>query len=112
SGEVIRAPDEAFGLFYAGYVNVGRRFEKLTPYLGYARAGMSRVGSLGFTPFINQDTTTFGVRWDLKKNIDFKAQLDRTVRHGGFNEFYLNQQPGFQERGTDEILTLLVDFVF
>jgi hypothetical protein len=112
SGEVIRAPDEAFGLFYAGYVNVGRRFDKVTPYLGYARAGMSRAGSLGFTPFINQDTTTFGVRWDLKKNIDFKAQLDRTVRHGGFNEFYLNQQPGFQERGTDEILTLLVDFVF
>lgn len=112
SGELIRAPDEAFGLFYGGYVIAGRRFDKITPYLGYARAGMSRVGSLGFTPFINQDTTTFGVRWDLKKNIDFKAQLDHTVRRGGFNEFYLNQQPGFQERGTDEVLTLLVDFVF
>jgi hypothetical protein len=112
SGELIRAPDEAFGLFYGGYVNVGRRFETVTPYVGYARAGMSRVGSLGFTPFINQDTTTFGVRWDLRKDVDFKAQLDHTVRHGGFNEFYLNQQPGFQERGTDEVLTLLVDFVF
>jgi hypothetical protein len=112
SGELIRAPDEAFGLFYGGYVIAGRRFDKVTPYLGYARAGMSRVGSLGFTPFINQDTTTLGLRWDFKKNIDFKAQLDHTARHGGFNEFYLNQQPGFQERGTDEILTLLIDFVF
>jgi hypothetical protein len=112
SGEIIRAPDEAFGLFYGGYVNVGRRFDKVTPYLGYARAGMSRVGSLGFTPFIDQDTSTLGVRWDLRKNVDFKAQLDHTVRRGGFNEFYLNQQPGFQERGTDEVFTLLIDFVF
>jgi hypothetical protein len=112
SGEVIRAPDEAFGLFYAGYAYVGRRFDKVTPYLGYARASMSRIGSLGFTPFINQDTATLGLRWDFRKNIDFKAQLDHTARHGGFNEFLLNQQPGFQERGTDEVLTLLIDFVF
>jgi hypothetical protein len=112
SGELIRAPDEAFGVFYGAYVYVGRRIEKVTPYLGYARAGMTRVGSLGFTPFINQDTTTFGVRWDLWKNIDVKAQLDHTIRRGGFNEFYLNQQPGFQERGADEVFTLLVDFVF
>jgi hypothetical protein len=112
SGELVRAPDDAFGLFYCGYVNVGHRFEKITPYLGYARASMNRVGSLGFTPFINQDTTTFGVRWDLRKNIDFKAQLDHTVRHGGFNQYFINQQPGFQERGTVEVLTFLVDFVF
>jgi hypothetical protein len=112
SGELVRAPDDGFGLFYGGYVNVGRRFEKITPYLGYARASMNRVGSLGFTPFINQDTTTFGVRWDLRKNIDFKAQLDHTVRHGGFNQYFVNQQPGFQERGTVEVLTFLVDFVF
>lgn len=112
SGELIRAPDDAFGLFFAGYVNVGRRFDKLTPYLGYARASMNRVGSLGFTPFINQDTATIGLRWDVRKDIDFKAQLDHTARHGGFNEFFVNQQPGFQERGTDEIFTLLMDFVF
>jgi hypothetical protein len=112
SGELIRAPDEAFGLFYGGYAYVGRRVDRLTPYLGYARASMNRVGALGFTPFINQDTTTLGLRWDLRKNIDFKAQLDHTVRHGGFNQYFINQQPGFQERGTDELFTLLVDFVF
>jgi hypothetical protein len=112
SAELIRAPDDAFGLFYAWYANAGRRFDKVTPYLGYARATMSRVGSLGLPPFIDQDTATLGLRWDLRKNIDFKAQLDRVARHGGFNQFFVNQQPGFQQRGTDEILTLLVDFVF
>jgi hypothetical protein len=112
SGELIRAPDEAFGLFYAGYVNGGRRFKQFTPYLGYARAGMSRVGTLGFSAFIHQDTATLGVRWDFRKNFDLKAQLDHTRRLGGFNQYFVNQQPGFQETGTVEIFTLLVDFVF
>jgi hypothetical protein len=112
SSELIRAPDNAFGLFYAWYANAGRRFDQVTPYLGYARTTMSRVGSLGLPPFINQDTATLGVRWDVRKNIDFKAQLDRVERHGGLNQFFVNQQAEFQQRGTDEILTLLVDFVF
>ena len=112
SAELIRAPDEAFGLFYSWFATAGRRFDVVTPYLGYARATMSRVGSLGLPPFIDQDTATLGVRWDMMKNIDFKAQLDRIARHGGFNQYFVNQQPGFQQRGTDEVLTLLVDFVF
>jgi hypothetical protein len=112
SGELIRAPDEAFGLFYAGYLNAGRRFDKVTPYLGYAKSNRSQAGSLGFGAFINQDTATFGVRWDFMKNFDFKAQLDHTTRHGGFNQYWVNQQPGFQQSGTVELFTLLVDFVF
>jgi hypothetical protein len=112
SGELIRAPDDAFGLFYGGYVNAGYRFGKVTPYLGYARTDMSHAGSLGFPPFIAQHTSTLGVRWDFAKNFDFKAQLDHTVRQGGFNQYFVNQQPGFQETGTVEIFTLLIDFVF
>ncbi len=46
------------------------------------------------------------------KTFDFKAQLDRTTRRGGFNQYFVNQQPGFQQSGSVEILTLLVDFVF
>lgn len=112
SAELIRSADDAFGLFYSWYAYAGRRLDQVTPYLGYASAAMDRVGSLGLPPFINQDTATLGVRWDLMKNIDFKAQLDHVARHGGFNQFFVNQQPGFQQRGTDEILTVLVDFVF
>ncbi len=112
SGEMIRAPDDAFGLFYAGYFNAGRRFDQVTPYLGYAKANMSRSGSLGLPAFIDQDTATLGVRWDFMKNVDFKAQLDHTRRHGGFNQYWVNQQPGFQQSGTVELFTLLVDFVF
>jgi len=112
TGEAIRVPDDAFGLFYGGYVNAGRRFDKVTPYLGYARTGMTQAGLLGPAAFINQDTATLGVRWDFMKNVDFKAQLDHTRRFGGINQYFLNQQPGFQQSGTVEIFTLLVDFVF
>jgi hypothetical protein len=111
-GELIRAPDDAFGLFYAGYVTAGRRFDKVTPYLGYADTNMSRPGSLGLPAFIDQDTASLGVRWDFMKNVDLKAQLDHTTRHGGFNQYWVNQQPGFQQTGTVEVFTLLVDFVF
>jgi hypothetical protein len=112
SGELVRAPDEAFGIFYAGYINAGRRFHQFTPYLGYAGSGMSHIGSLGFDAFIHQDTSTLGVRWDFRKNFDLKAQLDHTRRLGGFNQYFVNQQPGFQQIGTVDIFTLLVDFVF
>jgi hypothetical protein len=112
SGELIRAPDDAFGLFYAGYINAGWRFDKVAPYVGYAKSNMSHVGSLELPPFIDQDTGTLGVRWDFMKNVDFKAQLDHTTRHGGFNQFWVNQQPGFQQSGTVEVFTVLVDFVF
>jgi hypothetical protein len=112
SGELIRAPDKAFGLFYGEYVNAGRRIGKVTPYVGFAHAHMSQVGSLGFGAFIHQDTETLGVRWDFRRNFDLKVQLDHTQRLGGFNQYFVNQQPGFQQNGTVEILTLLVDFVF
>ena len=52
------------------------------------------------------------MRWDFIKDFDFKAQLDYTTRHGGINQFFVNQQPGFKQSGTVEIVTLLVDFVF
>jgi hypothetical protein len=112
TGELIRVPDDVFGLFYGGYINAGRRFNQVTPYLGYAKTGMIHAGSLGLPPFINQETATLGVRWDFMKDFDLKAQLDHTTRHGGINQYFINQQPGFQQSGVVEIFTLLVDFVF
>ena len=112
SGEWIRVPDEAFGLFYGWYVDGGIRIGKLTPYGVYAHTYMSRVGEFGFPAFINQSTTTLGLRWDFMHNLDLKAQLDHTRLDGGFNQFFVNQQPGFQQIGTVNLVTVLIDFVF
>jgi hypothetical protein len=88
------------------------RIDKLTPYMVYARTYMSEVGKLGLPPFIDQRTTTLGIRWDFYRSFDLKGQLDHTVRNGGFNQFFINQQPGFQPSGTVNIVTVLIDFVF
>jgi hypothetical protein len=111
SGEWIRAPDDGFGLFYGWYVIGGYRVGQFTPYIDHARAYMTQPGSLAIPPFIDQDTSTLGLRWDFMKNVDMKMQLDHTALHSDFNEFLINQQPGFHKTAIN-IFSLAVDFVF
>ncbi|MEO8298678.1 MAG: hypothetical protein ABI574_12825 [Burkholderiales bacterium] len=112
SAERVRAPDSNLGLFYGWYAVSGVRADKFTPYLGYARTYMTNVGSLGFPPFINQDTATAGLRWDFRRNTSLKVQFDHTQRHGGWNVYFLNQQPAFKADGAVNLFSLAVDFVF
>jgi hypothetical protein len=112
SGEWIRAPDDAVGRFYAWYAVAGYRLEKFTPYVDFARAYMGKPGPLGFPPFINQNTSSIGVRWDFVKNADLKMQLDRTSLHGGIDQYFINQQPGFEADGSVTVFSLAIDFVF
>jgi len=111
-GEWIRQVDDAGGLYYSGYVMSGFRFRKLTPYADHARADRAHAGTMGGPPFLNQDTSTLGLRWDFISNFDCKLQFDHTKLHGGGNTFFVNQQPGFQEAGTVNVLSLAVDFIF
>jgi hypothetical protein len=111
-GEWIRQVDDAGGLYYSGYVMSGFRFRKFTPYADHARADRAHAGTMGGPPFLNQDTSTLGLRWDFISNFDCKLQFDHTKLHGGSNTFFVNQQPGFQEAGTVNVLSLAVDFIF
>jgi hypothetical protein len=111
-GEWVRTPDAATGLYYGWYVIGGRRFGKFTPYIDHAHANLASAGTLGESPAINQDTNTLGLRWDVLRNLDLKLQLDHTKLHGGGNYFFVNQQPGFREAGTVNIVSLALDFVF
>jgi hypothetical protein len=111
-GEWIRQVDDAGGLYYSRYFMSGLRFGKFTPYADYARADRTHAGTLGGPPFLNQDTSTLGLRWDFIRNFDCKLQFDHTQLHGGSNTFFVNQQPGFQETGTVNVLSLAVDFIF
>jgi hypothetical protein len=112
SGEWMRAPDDAYGLAYGWYVIGGRRFGSFTPYIEHARASMAYAGTLGLPPLVNQGTNTLGLRWDFMRNVDLKVQLDHTELYGGINAIWINQQPGFRETGTVNILSLAADFVF
>lgn len=112
SGELIRAPDQQFGRFYGGYVIGGYRIRKFTPYIGYSSISMSESGTTGDPPYVDQSTTTAGVRWDVKKNADLKLQLDHTEKHGGFQLYFNNQQPDFRDFGTVNLISIALDFVF
>jgi len=111
-GEWIRQVDDAGGLYYSWYAMSGLRFGKFTPYADYARADRAHAGTFGGPPFLNQDTSTIGLRWDFISNFDCKLQFDHTKLHGGSNTFFINQQPGFREAGTVNVLSLAVDFIF
>jgi len=111
-GEWVRAPDDQLGVYCGGYLFGGYRLDKLTAYLGYARIYMTRPGSYDIPSIIDQRTSTLGLRWDFARHVDAKLQLDRTVLHGGLDSSFLNQQPGFNPRGTVDILSLAVDFVW
>lgn len=121
----------------AGYVTGGYRFGKVTPYMTLARVkadtkrepGISTAGlppplavgatnlNAGITAVIDalavsQESFSLGVRWDVMKNIDLKAQYDR-VRLGSSSSGRLgNVQPNFQPGGEVNVLSLAVDFVF
>ena len=112
AGEWIRSPDDQLGLYYGWYAMGGYRINKFTPYASVARAYPSRHGQTELPPFIDQNTATVGGRWDFMKNTDLKVQFDHTELHGGLNAYFDNQRPGFNQRGTVNLFSLAVDFVF
>jgi hypothetical protein len=111
-GEWIRASDEQFGRFFGGTLFGGYRIHQFTPYVGYSSMGMGDAGSSGSPPWVDQSSDTMGVRWDVLKNTDLKLQLDHTVKHGGLQTYFINQQPGFKTFGTVNLISIALDFVF
>jgi hypothetical protein len=112
AGEWIRAPDQEFGLYYCWYAMSGYHIDKFTPYVIYARAYPNVHAPAEYPPFIDQDTASFGLRWDFMKNTDLKIQFDHTALHGGLNAFFDNQQPGFSPNSKITLFSLAMDFVF
>jgi hypothetical protein len=121
----------------AGYVSVGSRLGKLTPYATYARLKGESPRSdpgiplAGLPPAIaaiagqanavlnrqlaalpEQSTVSLGARWDFMRNAALKVQWDRVrLGHGSWGTFG-NVQPDFPLGGTVNVYSAAVDFVF
>jgi len=108
----------------AGYLLAAYRLGPVTPYLGVSRSktavaalptsaipGVDAVTySLVSQSYVDQHTYTLGARWDLRKNLALKAQLD-TIRGKPTSLFLIkNNQPGWD--GSMTVLSLALDFVF
>lgn len=108
----------------AGYLVVGYRIGRFTPYVGLSRA-KSKAAKLTtpLPPFLNQQirqimaqthsdqhTITLGTRWDFQQNLALKAQLD-FVRGNDHSRFPVrNANPDWDGRMT--VFSVALDFVF
>ncbi len=120
----IRHDGAAYADSSAGYLLAAYRLGAVTPYLGLSRS-VSEVVPLPVSPvpgvdalthslvsqsYTDQHSYTLGGRWDVKKNLALKAQLD-WVRGSPASVFmFKGVQPGWDGKMT--VFSLALDFVF
>lgn len=128
--------DSILGRKSAWYVSGGYRFGKITPYLTYARANSDNLSDPGLTVTalppafagpamglnaalnsalsgkVVQNTVSVGARWDVRRDVAFKVQLDHTRIGAGSTGEFRNIQPGLQPGGRVNVISAVVDFTF
>jgi hypothetical protein len=140
-GEASHIPTASFlGKTTAMYASAGVRRGAFTPYVGFARVraashdsdpglitvgmappahiGANGIGGLapGISPLLqgvpSQSSVSAGVRWDVRRNIALKAQLDRVMPHQSSHGTLVNIQPGFESGHALQVASATLDFVF
>ncbi len=105
----------------AMYVSGGYRIEKFTPYLLYSQNSQGSFITYTPTPSAaaierskrSQSTISMGLRWDFRRNTDFKLQYDQVRLSDYSNGYLINVPAGVTLYGsTFHVITAVVDFVF
>jgi hypothetical protein len=87
----------------------GYRWNNFTPYVGYS-SNKPNDDQVRLT-LRAQSSTTVGLRWDFRKNMDLKVQFDRVSLQGGSNGFFANVKPGLAGKSVN-LASVAVDFIF
>jgi hypothetical protein len=90
------------------YLMGGYRLQKWTPYLIYSNSHQNQAAG-GAVPEMNGPTESAGVRWDVFKSADLKAQFDH-AKAFDYGTPFINTQPHFNNKAN--IFSLAADFVF
>jgi Gram-negative porin len=121
----------------AWYVSGGRRLAQVTPYLTYATVrtetersdpglsveayppplaqvagGLNAALNQALQSSPEQSTLSIGVRWDFRKDLDLKLQVDHSRLGAGSAGNLFNVQPDFEPGGSYTLVSLAVDVVF
>ncbi len=105
----------------AMYVSSGYRVDKLTPYLTYSQNSIASFIPGFAAPTTtaiqnaqrSQSTISLGVRWDFKKNTDFKLQYDQIQLSDNSNGYLANVPAGVILYGSRfHVISAVVDFLF
>lgn len=136
--ELVRINSKSFlGDKTAWYASTGYRFDKLTPFLSYARsksngptsvAGLSTQGlppayagaaqalNAGLNGLLStiavQHTASAGLRWDVARDLALKLQYDRVTPQQGSSGMLINVQPNFKSGNAINVVSATLDFVF
>lgn len=119
--------DKSHPDMHAGYLSLGYRMGRWTPYLLLSAVEMRDSSAVQFSATaprpdfadvfggmnqLNQHTVAVGARYDLADNVALKLQIDRiTVRHTPESALlWSDPDPGWDGRAT--VLSATVDFVF
>ena len=109
---------------------VGRRIGSFTPFVAYSQTKSSHKNlETGLSPFnpyapalnagvaqailishVDRKTLSLGTRWDVRRNVDLKAQVDFVRAGEGSNLLLLNAPPDSDYKAT--VFSLSLDFVF
>jgi hypothetical protein len=115
AGELDMSPGTTFG-----YLTGGTRLEAWTPYLTIAKKKVDGTTS-NVNPIINailqgsisdQSSVSAGLRWDFRKNMDLKVQLDRITNGANSSGLLVNPQPAFKKGESYNLISASLDFVF
>jgi hypothetical protein len=120
---------ETLPAYRSGYLTLGYRFGRLTPFLtgsaiqtrsnrvdpGLAdvpafadlRTGVAELLALGQA---RQTDLGLGLRWDLRHNLDLKAQIDRVRNRDTTLMLWQNGKPTWN--GDATVVSLALDFIF
>jgi hypothetical protein len=90
------------------YLMGGYRLGKWVPYISYGNSHQNEAAG-GIIPEKNGPTETIGVRLELFKSVDLKAQFDH-AKSFDYGTPFINAQPGFRNKAN--IVSLVADFVF
>ena len=134
SGELgWRNSKSAFPPTTVGYITSGARFGKFTPYVMYSQSANNGpktfTGGLAPTNAVitglyrstamDQNTKTLGLRYDVLKNVDIKAQWDRIDTSTAYGlpgtggGLFVNATPAFKNGSNAvDIFSVAVDFIF
>ena len=121
----------------AGYVTGGRRMGDLTVHVTYSevvvngsipRSGLTLstlppelvppASALNaalddvLTSIVEQRTVSLGLRWDFRRDVALKLQVDRIEAGRESYGQFVNRQPGFEAGADATLITLNCDFVF
>jgi hypothetical protein len=93
----------------SAFVTAGYRWKSWTPYASYSR--IKPADDLTQLALIQQSTASLGVRWDVRKNMDLKVQLDRVSVANGSIGYFTNAKPALAGKSAN-VVSVSLDYVF